>query len=299
MSAILQGLLSMMAMKYGDQKINEMTAERRGDANEQAWSSPTNAIQQQRGQREGLLQTPQEGGLLGNLPGLQGLPEGQQRAMRGLIRQGQFDKVAAGLTPASGVGQFKDMNEYLKALQTTRKDAGTQLSPSRESLRKFGQATELVSKRGGFANMNGADDTVLMKAFASMILPGEAVMSDDIRIIADQGGLPDWFKGFAAQLTGGGTLSPDQRSMIYNTMQPLGQIAFDENSQIRGQYQTDIDFGQFPINAVFKEQIKFNPYTGQPMQPTPAAKTPQKTESKLPPGARKLSPEEVKALGLE
>lgn len=181
----------------------------------------------------------------------------------------------AKMTGAGKVGAFKDMNEYLKAIQTTRKAAQTSLAPSNESLRKYAQVTDLVRKKGGFENMTGADDTVNMKAFASMILPGEAVMSDDINIIAQQDGLPGWFKSYAAQLKGNGQLDPTQRADMYRTMTTLAERAYKENEGFRKQFTIDKDLGNFPDGSIFTESIGFNPYEFEDIvSPAPVADKP-------------------------
>lgn len=171
---------------------------------------------------------------------------------------------------------FKDLNENLKAMQATRKAADTSMAPSNESLRKYAQATDMVRKKNGFDKLSGADDTVLMKGFASMILPGEAVMSDDINIIAQQDGVPGWFKSYAAQLKGSGQLSAEQRADIYQTMTTLAERANAENQQYRKQFAIDKKLGDFPEGSIFREEIGFNPFV--PPKTDPTQKTPTATK---------------------
>jgi hypothetical protein len=170
------------------------------------------------------------------------------------------------------LGGFDNRKDFITAMQQTRKLATEQLKKSRTSLDKFGQATDIVKQRGGFDKMNGADDTILMKAFASMILPGEAVMSDDIRIIAQQEGLPGWFKSYAAQLEGG-QLKGDQRRTIYKSMNNLAERAYKENIGIRQKFGSDIEYGGFKENDIFDPQLGYNPYSMNSVAPqvVPAA----------------------------
>lgn len=198
----------------------------------------------------------------------------QKEMAKMAIMSGDWKSVAELMKTDTAIGGFKDMDTYLKALQSTRKGASTALAPSNESLRKYAQVTDMVSTKKGFDNLSGADDTVLMKGFASMILPGEAVMSDDINIIAQQDGIPGWFKAYAAQIKGSGQLAPNQRAQIYQTMTTLAERASMENQQLRSQFDIDQKLGNFPEGSIFTKPIGFNPYTPPKPSITPQGVNP-------------------------
>jgi len=195
--------------------------------------------------------------------GLMSVPGYEQIGAQGLsgiqAQQGLMARQAATKQPM--VGQFKDMNEYLKARRELRKEWTPQLAPSRESIRKYNQATDIVTKRKGFAKMTGADDTVMIKAFASMILPGEAVMEGDIATIVNQSGLPGTLQSYLQAFKGEGQLGLVQRQEIYDAMTGLAQRAYGENIDIRAQMQPDIEIGGIEQKGLFRSPLKYKPYS--------------------------------------
>lgn len=205
--------------------------------------------------------TPAEfyGGLL-STPGYQSI--GAQGLMNMSNQAAQMQRDQATKQPM--YGQFKDYDQYLKARQSLRKEWTPQLAPSRESIRKFNQATDIVSKKKGFVDMTGADDTVLIKAFASMILPGEAVMEGDIATIVNQSGLPGTIQSYLQAFKGAGQLGKEQRQEIYAAMTGLAQRANQENVDIRMQMQPDIQAGQFDQRGLFRAPLQYEPYAPPP-----------------------------------
>ncbi len=198
------------------------------------------------------------------------------------VQEGQEPKLVAPnlqLPDVGSQGVFKTPQDYLKAQQTTRKEANTALAPIRESIRKFGQATDMVEKRGGFASMSGADDTVLIKGFASMILPGEAVMSDDITTIVNQSGLPGAVESYLAAFRGQGQLGEEQRKAIYDTMTTLYSRAKTEHTGVKAMFQPDIDYGGFPESAIYRDFQYPTAYA--PPGTTPAVKPVTGIETKV------------------
>ena len=201
--------------------------------------------------------------------GLMSVPGSEQigaQGMQGMFgREGLMARQQAAADIAESAkeptyGQFKNYDQYLKARQSLRKEWNPQLAPSRESIRKYNQATDIVTKRKGYAKMTGADDTVLIKGFASMILPGEAVMEGDIATIVNQAGLPGTLQSYLQAFKGEGQLGTLQRQEIYNAMTGLAERANKENLDIRAQMQPDIIAGQFDQRGLFRSPLEYSPY---------------------------------------
>ena len=161
-------------------------------------------------------------------------------------------------------GMFDNYKDYLTTQSDMNKRAASQLASSRKSMGKFEAATSLVNKRKGFKNFTGADDTVLMKNFASMILPTESVMGDDIGIIATQEGIPAEARSIMIRLSGGGQMDEEERQKIYNTMVTLGKQSAGENASIRSTFNADIKQAGFNKDSVFRKPYSFNPYVSLP-----------------------------------
>lgn len=185
------------------------------------------------------------------------IPGYEQFGMSGLLG---LQKAQIDAQSKTQFGGFKDLNEFLKAKDNIRNRANTQLAPHRESLRKYNQATNIINQRGGFDKLGGADDTLLIKAFASMMLPGEAVMEGDIGAIINQDGIPGWLKSFVQKVQGEGQLAPPERAKIYRTMTDLAEQANKEYGDVRGLFDVDIQQGGFNPKAIFTPRIPYNPY---------------------------------------
>ena len=239
-----------------------------GTPTEQQISAPQGLMTKGAGLLGGEV-TPAEfyGGLM-TTPGYQAT--GAQGLQNIAAQQGLMARQLAKQKPM--IGQFKDMPDYLKARRELRKEWQPQLAPSRESIRKFNQATDIITKRKGFVDMTGADDTVLIKAFASMILPGEAVMEGDIATIVNQSGLPGTLQSYLQAFKGEGQLGLTQRQEIYDAMTGLAERANRENIDIRAQMEPDISMGQIDPRGLFRSPLQYKPYTPKASPPPPGFK---------------------------
>jgi hypothetical protein len=93
-----------------------------------------------------------------------------------------------------------------------------------------------------------------------MILPGEAVMSDDISTIVKQSGLPGTIESYLQAFKGKGTLGADQRAEIYRTMTDLAKRAQTENEEIRSMFSGDIALGGFDPSSIFRPKMAVEPF---------------------------------------
>lgn len=183
-------------------------------------------------------------------------------------------------------GKFDNYKDYLAAQADLREKANKALAASRESLRKHAQVTERLKQKGGFDNLTGADDTLLVKAYASMLLPGEAVMSDDVRVIAEQSGLPATLRSMAMKVAGKGSLSVDERQRIYESMTTLADMANNENQEIRNLYGNDIRDSGFKEGSIFRPSLYAKPYVSPALPGVPSKSS---VPPPPPPGAKKVN----------
>ncbi len=199
-----------------------------------------------------ILQTPQVS------------PEDQQRRAEDALLLASGDSgayVDSQRSQRERYGNFENRRDHLDASRNLRNNVDQYIKPSKIRLAKYNSVTKLANNREGFENFKGADDTVLFKAFASMILPGEAVMEGDIQAIVNQAGLPGRVQSYIQVFKGEGTLDPKERKFIYRTMTDLASSAAEENQSVRNQFENDVDVGGFDPQSIFgKEQVMNDPY---------------------------------------
>jgi hypothetical protein len=133
-------------------------------------------------------------------------------------------------------GMFENVTDYTTVANTLRDDAYQELAPVRESAQLFANVQDTV-RRKGFANMSVTDDVVLTKSLAKLLLPKEAVMEGDITALQTMEGLPALVKGFAAKLSMGKKLEPDERRQLYDQLFALGQQRVGELGELRSSYE--------------------------------------------------------------
>lgn len=156
------------------------------------------------------------------------------------------DGVAAGDWLKMGYKSRKEMEDaQLKVrgeFDKRMKEQG--LTKTKDS---FNRASNLVYERGGLKRLTGPDDVAMIKAYANMLLPGEAVMSDDVNILEDASGIPEAAKAFLARLSGDGTLSDTARRELYAAMTSVHNGAIQTEGKLRGKWLGQI--GDVGLNA--------------------------------------------------
>jgi len=120
---------------------------------------------------------------------------------------------------------------------TLRDDAMKELQPYRESVEIFDGVQNTINARGGFNNMTKADDIQLMKGYAKMLLPREAVMSDDLNVIAQTDSLDSVVRGLMNKVNMGVALTAPERRQIYDSLYGLGQQRVQNYQQTRQDYE--------------------------------------------------------------
>lgn len=180
-------------------------------------------------------------------------------------------------------GKFKDTKEMLAAKQATRSAFDKSTAIDGKVLDRYQYAVDLIGKGKSIENFTGADDTLLMKAFANMILPTESVMGDDLAVIAQQEGLPSLWHQYAAQFKGNGQLGVDARRSIYTTMAAMANTAIGKYRDQERRFQFDIDQGGFNPESIFRQSLPsiYEP----PILPT------KQPEAGSPEAAKKISDE--------
>lgn len=153
---------------------------------------------------------------------------------------------------------FKTEKDAMDMQMKIQKSFNDQTKPDQKRVGSFDSATQVIRSRGGFENLTGADDTLLMKAFANMLLPNEAVMSDDLNIIAQQSGIPGEIKNLIKRVGGGGQLESSERARIYKTMEDMFYTSMRKMESEKAGLFPMVQQGRFNYNSVF-------PNTGYPI----------------------------------
>jgi len=125
-------------------------------------------------------------------------------------------------------GPFENIKDQLGAFKSIRGEFDKTNASNKKRRDTFGTVTDLVRLRGGWDKLQGADDTLLAKSFANMVLPNESVMGDDMELINQQGGFAGLSKNMVAKLVNGDTLDPTERAIMYETMKSI------HNSAVKG-----------------------------------------------------------------
>lgn len=117
-----------------------------------------------------------------------------------------------------------------------RDDFETRIDPLRNSVRMFGNVQNMFREKG-VNNMTVADDEVMIKTLAKMILPKEAVMSMDAVELSKNEGLPSAMRAALAKIGVRTELQAEERRTLYSTILQMGGQQAQEYQDVRGQYQ--------------------------------------------------------------
>lgn len=137
---------------------------------------------------------------------------------------------------AQRVGPYSDMSQYMTAAGGLRDDARAELQPYRQAVSLLDTTRQMVNDKG-FHGLSTTDDTALIKAYAKLLLPNEAVMTDDVEQIASSDKIESVFRGFASRINAKMALSPAERAQLVDAIDRLGQDKLQEYGQLRRDYE--------------------------------------------------------------
>jgi hypothetical protein len=129
--------------------------------------------------------------------------------------------------------------QVLQSETGLRKEYEGQAAPIRSSLRAFQDTQKAMQAAGGdFDKLPGAGQIQMVKNFAKMILPNEAVMAGDENAIANVasanlgGTVDNWMNWF----NGKGTIPSKMVGQMYQTMQQIATARSQEGDQLNQRY---------------------------------------------------------------
>ncbi len=137
---------------------------------------------------------------------------------------------------AQRIGPYSDMSQYMTAAGGLRDDARAELQPYRQAVSLLDTTRNMVNEKG-FNGLTTTDDTALIKAYAKLLLPNEAVMTDDVEQIAASDKVDSVFRGFASRINAKMALSPAERAQLVDAIDRLGGDKLQEYGQLRRDYE--------------------------------------------------------------
>lgn len=148
-------------------------------------------------------------------------------------------------------GQFKDMAQYTLSANAMRDDYEALVKPLRAAGRHLNLAQDLIRLKGT-TGMNVVDDEQFIKAYAKLLLPGEAVMTDDINRIGRSESITSVIRGLANKVGAGYQLSPEERANIYEAIVRLGGESAEQYTQLRGDFENRAIRSGLHVNDVLR-----------------------------------------------
>jgi len=129
-------------------------------------------------------------------------------------------------------GQYKDQAQYNLGVNAMRDDYDDLSKPYRQAGMLLNQSQQLISLKGT-TGMNIVDDEQFIKSYAKMLLPGEAVMTDDIQRIGRSESIDSLVRGLANKVGVGYQLTPTERANLYEAMVRIGSESAQQYTQLR------------------------------------------------------------------
>ncbi|MGI9309105.1 MAG: hypothetical protein ACR2P6_07575 [Gammaproteobacteria bacterium] len=123
--------------------------------------------------------------------------------------------------------------DYQTMANTLRDDAVSAVAPYRAAIEQYNDVNNLIADAGGFAGMNHATDIALMKGYAKIMLPGEAVMTDDMAMIAQSDKFSSVIRGLANKINYGQPLDETERKQLHDAMNSLMTGKLEQYGQAR------------------------------------------------------------------
>ena len=133
------------------------------------------------------------------------------------------------------VGPYQDLNQYVTASGGLRDDARAELEPFRQQMSLYNTVQDLLDEKG-FDTMSIADDELFIKSYAKMLLPNEAVMTDDIQRISQSDKVDSVVRGLAAKVGYGTKLTNEEREQLWSSMYRTAASAMPRYEQLRQDY---------------------------------------------------------------
>jgi len=147
----------------------------------------------------------------------------------------EMQRQAAELVKRQMQGPYKDMSQYATASGGLRDDARAELAPFRQQMSLYNTVQDLVAEKG-FVGMSITDDELFIKSYAKMLLPNEAVMTDDIQRIAMTDKVDSVVRGLAAKVGYGTQLTGAEREQLWASMYRTAESAAPRYEQLRSDY---------------------------------------------------------------
>lgn len=147
----------------------------------------------------------------------------------------EMKRMAAEQIKGMMAGPYKDMSQYATASGGLRDDARAELAPFRQQMSLYNTVQDLVAKKG-FSGMSIADDELFIKSYAKMLLPNEAVMTDDVQRIATSDKVDSVVRGLAAKVGYGTKLTGPEREQLWSSMYQTAESAAPRYQQLRSDY---------------------------------------------------------------
>jgi len=169
-------------------------------------------------------------------------------------------------------GEFKDMAQYTLSSNAMRDDYEKLVAPFRQAGTLLNQSQELIRLKGT-TGMNIVDDEQMIKSYAKILLPNEAVMTDDIQRIGRSDSVTAFVRGIANKVNLGVPLSPEERANIYEAMVRLGSESARQYTQLREDFTGRAIRSGLHVNDVLRTVYEIDTglqkvYRGE--QPPPA-----------------------------
>ena len=147
-------------------------------------------------------------------------------------------------------------NQRFQRAQALVGRADKVLAPIRDALGMFNTAQNMIIDAGGFANMSGADDEALIKSYAKMVLPKEAVMTDDAGRIVMSDNFDSFIRGLKEKFNVKGQLSWEERKSIYESMMRQAQGKMAEYNAGRQDFERFSHQAMVNPDDVLREAIR-------------------------------------------
>lgn len=147
----------------------------------------------------------------------------------------EMQRQEAARKQANMIGPYQDMAQYASTSGGLRDDARAELEPFRQQMGLYNTVQDLVGEKG-FSGMSIADDELFIKSYAKMLLPNEAVMTDDIQRIATSDKVDSVVRGLAAKVGYGTKLTDAEREQLWSSMYRTASSAAPRYEQLRTDY---------------------------------------------------------------
>jgi len=212
-----------------------------------------------------------------------GTVEGYNPSLLGQLMMQQND-LGAVKAQREGLGGYQNLKAKIDTQSKLSKDAASEFAPMRASLSSYENLRNIFTKaKGDFENISGADDQAIIKLVQKMILPNEAVMSDDQLTAVKNSGAWSQLEAYKEWLTNnkGAGLGKAARRNLFELANTLRQEQMERLRFARGRHDVLARSAQFEPGDIYQTRQWGN-----------AISIP-------PPGARLINPNQVNFDGKE